>query len=389
MLNEPSGADIPVLQAATPANDLRARLRSAVDEVFLVEFETHELPEPITASYSGKLMIDSATAYDKLDSIFKTLDHVPVFLTQGDRQVIRAVRGRFKPLPRPWWPNALLLVLTILSLLIVGAGIDITQPFAPLDMLRGWPYALGVLLILGTHELGHYFAARRHKVAVTLPYFIPLPVALGTMGAFIQLREPMRNRRVLLDVGAAGPLAGMLVAIPILLIGLKTSPVQPSPYLDLFMLRTQSVRYDQEGNSLLYAAAKILVFGRYLPDGMRDVTINQLAQAGWVGLLVTALNLIPIGQLDGGHTLYSLVGERARVLYLPLLAVLGLLSIAYPSWLIWLVLLLVLGRIYATPLDMITTLDRRRRMIAIITLVVFILVFMPYPAQSVFIPPMP
>src|SRR5438874_9451505 len=99
MLNEPSGADIPVLQAATHANDLRDKLRAAVEEVFLVEFETHELPEPITASYTGKLMIDSLVAYDKLDSIFKTMDHVPVFLTQGDRQVVRAVRGRIKPPP--------------------------------------------------------------------------------------------------------------------------------------------------------------------------------------------------------------------------------------------------------------------------------------------------
>jgi membrane-associated protease RseP (regulator of RpoE activity) len=316
-----------------------------------------------------------------------------VFLNQGNRHVIRAVRGRFAPQPRPWWPNAALLVLTILSLLYTGATIELQRISLSsiFDLLRGLPYALGVMLILGTHELGHYLAARRHRVAVTLPYFIPFPVpgSLGTMGAFIQLREPMRNRRVLLDIGAAGPLAGIIIAIPVLLIGLRTSPVLPAPYLDLFMLKTRMVAYGLEGNSILYAAAKVLVFGRFLPDGMQDVFINQLAQAGWTGLLVTALNLIPIGQLDGGHALYSLVGDRARLLYLPLLAVLGVLAITYSGWLVWLVLLVLLGRVYATPLDMITTLDRRRRIVAIVTLILFVLVFMPFPLQEVIIPPLP
>ena len=176
------------------------------------------------------------------------------------------------------------------------------------ELWRGLPYTIAILLILGSHELGHYFAARHHKLAVTLPYFIPAPFIslIGTFGAFIQLREPMRNRKVLLDVGAAGPLTGLVFAIPILLIGLATSqvgPIQPGGMV--------------EGNSLLYALAKIIVFGRFLPNGSVDVYVNQLAWAGWTGLLVTALNLIPIGQLDGGHILYSLIGERARMPVLP------------------------------------------------------------------------
>jgi len=192
----------------------------------------------------------------------------------------------------------------------------------------------------------------------------------------------MRNRRVLLDIGAAGPLAGLIVAIPVLLIGLRTSPVLPSPVLDVFMLKSTSASYVLEGNSILYALAKILVFGQFLPDGMRDVYINQVAQAGWTGLLVTALNLVPIGQLDGGHTLYSLIGERARLVYLPLLALLGLLTLISGSWLLWVILLLMFGRVYATPLDSITRLDTRRRVVAIVTLIVFILVFMPIPLQQ-------
>jgi membrane-associated protease RseP (regulator of RpoE activity) len=315
------------------------------------------------------------------------MDHVPVFLTEGNTQVVRAMNGRFRPRPRPLWPNALLLGLTILSLLYVGATSEMGRADLPsvFDLLRGWPYALCVMLILGTHELGHYFAARRHKVAVTLPYFIPFPLpgTLGTMGAFIQLREPMRNRRVLLDVGAAGPLIGLIVAIPILLIGLRTSPVLPSPVNDLFTLKATTVTYGMEGNSLLYIAAKFVAFGHFLPDGMSDVFINQVAWAGWTGLLVTALNLIPIGQLDGGHTLFSLVGNRARRLYFPLLILLGVMSVLYEGWLIWLILILVLGRVYATPLDMITRLDPRRRIVSIVTLVMFVLVFMPLPMQII------
>ncbi len=388
MLNEPSGlSDSPVIEIASsssPANDLRTQLRNVVDDVFFVDFESDDLSEPITASYTGHLSMDSMAAYDKLDAAFKPLDHVPVMLEENGQQVIRAVRGRIHPRPRPTWPNALLFGLTILSVLFAGAVLGGVQATSPLDILQGWPYAVSLLLILGSHELGHYFAARYHKVAVTLPYFIPMPLSLfGTMGAFIQLREPMRNRRILLDIGAAGPLVGLVVAIPILLVGLKTSPVLPLPTMDVFLLKTHMAGYIAEGNSILYMLAKFVVFGHFLPDGMKDVTINQLTWAGWTGLLVTALNLIPVGQLDGGHVIYSLIGERARILFIPLIAALGLLSIFFQEWLLWVVLLLVLGRVYATPLDSITRLDTRRRVIAIIALVMFILVFMPVPLQQI------
>ncbi len=153
--------------------------------------------------------------------------------------------------------------------------------------------------------------------------------------------------------------------------------------MDVFLLKTHMAGYIAEGNSILYMLAKFVVFGHFLPDGMKDVTINQLTWAGWTGLLVTALNLIPVGQLDGGHVIYSLIGERARILFIPLIAALGLLSIFFQEWLLWVVLLLVLGRVYATPLDSITRLDTRRRVIAIIALVMFILVFMPVPLQQI------
>jgi membrane-associated protease RseP (regulator of RpoE activity) len=230
------------------------------------------------------------------------------------------------------------------------------------------------LLILGVHEFGHYFAARRHRVSVSLPYFLPAPFIglLGTFGAFIRLREPMRNRKVLMDVGVAGPLAGFLVAIPILLIGLATSRVGP-----------MAPQGWMEGNSILYALSKILVFGHFVPDGHTDVYLNQMAMAGWAGLLVTALNLIPIGQLDGGHILYSMIGQRAKVLYYPLVAIAFLLSMRTEMWLVWALLIIVFGRVYAAPLDTITALNPGRRAIGIAALVIFILTFVPLPITLV------
>ncbi|MBC7810657.1 MAG: site-2 protease family protein, partial [Burkholderiales bacterium] len=196
--------------------------------------------------------------------------------------------------------------------------------------------------------------------------------AFGTLGAFIQLREPMRNRKTLLDVGAAGPLAGLIVAIPILLIGLSTATVGP-------ITPGGAV----EGNSVIYALAKIIIKGHFLPDGEFDVYVNQMTWAGWTGLLVTALNLIPIGQLDGGHILYSLIGEKARRFYYPVLLAMIALVFVSDAWLLWVILLLLFGRVYATPLDMITPLDKRRRAIAIFSLVVFVLVFVPIPLSEV------
>jgi membrane-associated protease RseP (regulator of RpoE activity) len=242
------------------------------------------------------------------------------------------------------------------------------------NLWRGIPYAASLMLILGGHELGHYFAARRHGLAVTLPYFIPLPIfsPFGTLGAFIQLRQPMRNRKMLFDVGASGPLVGLAFAVPILFIGLASARVGPISPGGIY-----------EGDSLLYAFAKFVTFGQFLPSNGIDVYIDssQLAWAGWTGLLVSALNLMPIGQLDGGHIMYSLLGDRARYFYYPLIAIMIGLALLTQVWILWVVLLLIFGRVYATPLDTITPLDSRRRLIGVLTLVIFLLIFVPAPLQ--------
>src|SRR2546423_10243771 len=163
MLNEPGGTtDVPTTPAPTSDDNLRSRLRAAVEEVFFIELEADKVPKPITASYVGHLTMDSAAAYDKLDAAFKPLDHVPIFAMEGKRQVVQAVRGRFYPRPRPWWPNAVLFVLTLLSMLYTGASGEALPGHVPpiLGPLRGWPYAVGLMLILAGHEFGRYFAAR-------------------------------------------------------------------------------------------------------------------------------------------------------------------------------------------------------------------------------------
>ena len=401
MLNEITSArdDRPALRpppARSEQDALAQTVRELVASVLAIEDETPSDAQPVVqpgggqplARFAGRLLLDSEAAYAQLDEQLAPLELLALFREENARHVILILAGRVTPRPRAWWPNLLLFLATAASVLLVGASLALseigqTDPARaaalaqqlPAQLWRGLPYALSILLILGAHELGHYFAARHHGLAVTLPYFIPLPFfsPFGTLGAFIQLRQPMRNRKALLDVGAAGPLAGLAFAVPILFLGLGAARVGPVMPGGVF-----------EGDSLLYALAKTITFGRYLPAGGLDVyiTSSQLAWAGWTGLLVSALNLVPIGQLDGGHIAYALLGERARWLYYPLIAVMAALVLVTNVWLLWALLLLLFGRVYATPLDMITPLDRPRRLVAVASLVILLLIFVPVPLSE-------
>jgi membrane-associated protease RseP (regulator of RpoE activity) len=386
MINEPSalsagqsvGIRLPQ-QENTRGNNLVSQMLEAVTAVMEVyRTDLEGLPQA-TARFTGRLRLDSEAAYAQVDRVFASLDHQTILTTdEQGHHVIIALKGREQPRPRSAWLNGVLLALTVLSLLYVGAMQEAAmQDWDSLSLSsiwKGWPYALSVLAILGVHELGHYFAARYHGVAVTLPYFIPLPFGFfGTLGAFIQIREPVRNRKILFDVGVAGPLAGFVLAVPILLIGLATSHIEPLP----------NETYILEGNSLLYALAKFVVFGQFLPSGTEDVFINQVAKAGWTGLFITGLNLIPIGQLDGGHVISTLLGRRAQQFYLPIVGVFLVLSFINSMWLLWTLLLFFLGRLYAMPLDTVTPLDSRRRWLAYAALIIFVLVFVPNPLQIV------
>jgi len=366
-----------------------AALRRELDDLFVVNGTSLDRPEPGYVQFRGHFYAEEIhEVYDELRLRFERHGFTPlvrpdesVNMSDGRQVALIGLPHVFES-PRPRWGiNLALFLATIGTTLLAGAGMALSmEPNAeltPLFLLRGWPFSLCVLLILGAHELGHYFAARYHHAPASLPYFIPFPsLFFGTMGAVILLREPLKNRRALFDMGAAGPLAGLVFAIPILLLGLSMAEVQQFTGGGI-----------QEGNSILYFLAKYAVFGQALPQNGYDVLANQVSWAGWIGLFVTGLNLIPLGQLDGGHIAYVLFGPRARSLFLPVIFFLGALALLFEparfQWLIWIVLLFFLGRRHAVPLDDVTELDPRRRTLAIMTLVIFFLVFVPIPLSEI------
>lgn len=357
-----------------------ADLRVEMADLFASDSYTLDRPLKGFITFQGQFLCDLTDCFDRLRSRFESKGFTPMIRKHEGNIVIIAMPDVFEETRSNWLVNLGLFIATFLTTLFVGAlsemgAQEITNPTLA-DLVLGLPYCLSLMLILGAHELGHYFAARHHNVPVTLPYFIPFPLPpIGTMGAFIQLKSPVKNRRALFDVGAAGPLAGLVFAIPILLYGLYISPVEPLP----------TGGYLLEGNSILYALMKMLVKGQFYPTATHDVFLSSMAWAGWVGLLVTGLNLLPVGQLDGGHVSYVLFGSNARYFFWPVIIGLVVLTIltGTVTWLIWIGLLFYFGRRHAEPLDGVTELDPKRKALAIFTLLLFFLVFVPLPLQSV------
>jgi membrane-associated protease RseP (regulator of RpoE activity) len=325
---------------------------------------------------------------------------------EADQVVLHVIAGVARPGESRVWINVLLFVVTVISTLFVGALYrqselitNLGEVFLPQNLLLGAPFAFTLLGILTAHEFGHYFAARYHRVAVTLPYFLPLPLPMGigggTLGAFIRLREPVPDRRKLFDIGVAGPLAGLVLAIPLLLWGLSIAQVDSIPANATVML---------EGNSVLYYLSKWLVFGQPLPNWAtrQDVLLDSspVVSAAWFGLLVTAINLLPLGQLDGGHAMFALFGEKARYVNQAAIGILTLLALAslpplqrvlpwlqaigYEGWFLWLLLIfLLIGPYHPPALDDVTTLDPRRRWVGYLVIAIFILIFVPVPVRIV------
>lgn len=354
-------------------------LRLAIEDLFQVSDTTLDYPEPDFVRFRGRFLVDPAECFDELRRRFEQLGYTPLIRDEDGRVALLALPGTYHPSEPSRWINLVLLIATILSTLFVGSLYSADTTSEMWQIWRGWPFALSIMLILGTHEMGHYLAARYHKVPVTLPYFIPMPLSIiGTLGAFIRLQGPIKNKRALLDVGAAGPIAGLVVALPLLFYGLSTANVGPISSGALL-----------EGNSLLYLLSKLIVFGQFLPMDGIDVQLNQVSWAAWVGLLVTGINLIPLGQLDGGHIAYALWGEKARALFWPVIGILLLITgysfmVGTPTytWLLWVGLLAFFGRTYAQPLDNVTVLDSRRQIVAILALCLFLVVFVPFPLTN-------
>ena len=331
--------------------------------------------------FRGKLRVPGDAALSKLKEGLPS-DVVPQL--QGDEHQNAVIALMPKPAGQPaaartsgTWINWALLGLTLITTTWTGAlyqGVDLLQH--PWHFTVGLPYALGLLAILGVHELGHYFMARHHGIDVTPPYFIPVPFGLGTFGAFIKMRSPAENRRALFDVAVAGPLAGLAVAIPALLIGLRTSTIVPMANLSLpYLSGGASV-----GSSILLALLSKLSLGNALQYGC-VVRLSPLAFAGWLGLLVTALNLLPIGQLDGGHIATAMFGYRAsrNISTLAMAALFFLAIFVWPTLLVWAIVVFFLAGRESPPLDDYTPLMPEQQWLGYAAFAILLLILLPLP----------
>ena len=287
----------------------------------------------------------------------------------------------------PLWRYVLLFLLTVYTTTDVGRSHYLSfylglgggfNPFSPWElMVRGLWYSVPILAILGCHELGHYLACRYYGVAASWPYFIPMPLVLtGTLGAFIRIRRPIPGKRELFDIGIAGPIAGFVIAVPLLFMGMYLSRVVElprNPEGELFWL----------GEPLLFKAAAWLTFG-HVADGF-TITMHPVAFAAWFGLLATALNLFPIGQLDGGHISYAVLGRKSSVVTLVMVACLIGLAFWSLSWAVWagltVMMLVVFGPHHPRTPDENVPLDPARKVLAIFAVIMFILCFTPAPIE--------
>lgn len=231
------------------------------------------------------------------------------------------------------------------------------------------------MTILLCHELSHYIASIKHRTQATLPYFIPAPSIIGTFGAFIKMKSPIITRKALIDIGASGPIAGFIISVVACIAGLSMSKIVPVP--DAGGALTL-------GDSILFSLLAKIVLG--ITPEHHDVLLHPVAFAGWIGLFVTSLNLIPIGQLDGGHIAYAILGEKQRYLSVTLIAVLALLgassllgSSGWEGWLLWAALMMILGIKHPPVLYWETPLDPKRRFVGLLSLVIFLITFIPEP----------
>jgi len=281
------------------------------------------------------------------------------------------------------WLHAVLFVLTILTTTGVGAGyyasfvygVTNEVPHMPLAaiLLRGFWYSATALTILTCHELGHYLACRYYNIDASLPFFLPVPLSFGTLGAFIRIREPIPTKRMFFDIGIAGPIAGFLVTVPALFAGLAMSTIVklPDPSQPMIVY----------GYSLLLKLATRVLFG-VVPAGY-DLNAHPIVFGAWFGMLATALNLLPFGQLDGGHVAYCVLGRKSSIVSLVTVAVTAALSFFAVSWLVWTGLLLLMmrlvGRHHPRVYDEEVPLDRGRLALAIFAVVMLALCFTPVP----------
>ncbi|RUR84325.1 site-2 protease family protein [Nostoc sp. PCC 7120 = FACHB-418] len=302
----------------------------------------------------------------------------PFFVLVPNSQAAKANSRKSEQLTRPGLA-LLLLVATLVTTTLVGAkiaGIDPTRLQSdPKLLFQGLPYALALMTILGIHEMGHYLTARFYKIRSTLPYFIPIPFFLGTFGAFIQMRSPIPNRKALFDVGIAGPLAGFIATLPLVIWGLAHSDLVPlTENTSLLNPDALNPKY-----SILVALLAKLALGSALTAKLA-IDLHPVAVAGFLGLIVTALNLMPVGQLDGGHIIHAMFGQRtamfigqiARLLLL-------LLSLVQSEFFVWAIILLFIPLVDEPALNDVTELDTKRDILGLLAMALLVIIVLPMP----------
>jgi membrane-associated protease RseP (regulator of RpoE activity) len=363
------------------------RLRSLVAVRFPV-YETRITPRSVVFLVHA----DPATLESRFDDLRRELwekFYVPQIRHEGGEYGIEVVR-RIPSNPWSYWLNLALLILTVASTAAAGAFLWLAyrggSTLSASDFVNGGIYfAAPLMAILGLHELAHYVLARHHHVEASLPYFVPVPppyLIFGTFGAFISLREPIPSKKALLDIGAAGPLAGFVVAIPVTLAGMMLSAHSAPLSLSNCGPTILGFSYGnlEFGTSLFWAA-----LGLFVPVSAL-ANLHPLALAGWVGLLVTAINLLPAGQLDGGHVFRALFGDKTRYVSYVAVAFLFGVGFLYPGWFIFAILVLVLGVRHPPPLNDITPLDTKRYVVGALAVAIllsgFVIVPIAEPAGS-------
>ena len=268
--------------------------------------------------------------------------------------------------------NIVLLVLTFITTTIAGANAE--GAFWNV-MISGLPYSIAIIIILLSHEMGHYFAAKRFGVRATLPYFIPFPSLFGTMGAVIKTKSPIPDRRALFYIGTMGPLSGFVVSLIAVIIGIYLSEIKPVP------VPSKEILIPVMGDSLLFKFLVWKIHGTMHPG--YDLYLSGIAWAGWIGFFVTSLNLIPIGQLDGGHILYSLIGRKQVCFGWCALCIIICLAFVWPGWIVWIVLSLVLFMIAHPAVPDSAPLSTQEKALGWFCMSLLIFTFIPIPVYFI------
>ena len=332
------------------------------------------IAEVTGSSYAGKvkgrIYPPVAKNVEEIKGFFSHTEYTPLFKEEDGLHTIQFGVYRKTETKPKYWLNIVLFIATIFSTVLAGSLNSGGNPFVSLsDLLMGIPFSVSIMAILTCHELGHYFVSRREGMMTSLPYFIPMPLHfIGTFGAIIRMKSIVPSRKALLKVGMAGPVAGFLIALPISILGIYLSDIRIAP-------ETENVL--KLGDSLLF-----WIFARLIhtdiPPGY-DLYLHPVAFAGWLGLFVTSMNLIPIGQLDGGHVTFSLFLKKRRYLYIPIFAAIIGLGMLWLGWYIWALLAAFIARRDPVIQDTLTPLTTRQRIYSVIPFVILAFTFVPQP----------